>query len=140
MYLDLLLFSVQLATAPSRNSLRPWESGVAAVIFGRQRPLPVFQPVPEWTYPVHMIVSFPETVKLPASGGKVSITAQPFKRLRGSPESRDEKDMRLRATHVKAWMNFTLSNLQASCAGLQLEGIGDDAMRVTTMEDVLFVC
>jgi hypothetical protein len=85
-----------------------------------------------------MIVSFPETVKLPASGGKVSITAQPFKRLRGSPESRDEKDMRLRATHVKAWMNFTLSNLQASCAGLQLEGIGDDAMRVTTMEDILF--
>jgi hypothetical protein len=139
MDIDRLLFSAQLATAPSRNLLLPWESGLAAVIFGRRGPLPVFQPVPEWTDPVPMVVRASETVKVPAvSSGTVGITSRPFKRLRGSAEGRDEKDKRLRAIHVRAWMNFTLLNPQASRAGLQLEGIDDDSMRVSTMEDILF--
>ncbi len=86
-----------------------------------------------------MVVRASETVKVPAvSSGTVGITSRPFKRLRGSAEGRDETDMRLRAIHVRAWMNFSLLNPQASRAGLQLVGIDDESMRVSTMEDILF--
>jgi hypothetical protein len=135
---DCLLFSARLATASSRNLLPPWKTGLVAVIFGRQGPLPVFQPVPDWTDPLPIVVLVPLIVRGPDSSGKTDSTARPFKRLRESHEGRDEKDAQLRAMHVRAWMNFILLNPQASRAGLQLECICDEATRVSTIEDILF--
>jgi hypothetical protein len=125
-----LLFSAQLSTATSRNLLLPWESVQFVVNFGRHGLIPVFQAVLEWTDPVPMVVRASEAVEVTANtSGTVSITSRPFNQLRGSAEGRDEKDMLLRAIHVRAWMNLTFLNPQASCAGLLLEGIDDDSMR-----------
>jgi hypothetical protein len=140
MNLDFLLFSVRLATAPSRSLLLPWESGFGAVVFGRGELLPSARPVPKLTDPVPTVcVIAGEDLALTSIRNEVAaISSRPFKRLRGRAKGRDEKDLRLRAIHVRDWMNFTLLNPQASRAGRQLVSIADDSMRVATMEDILF--
>ena len=134
-----LLLSAQLEAAPARHLLLPWETGLAGVIFGGLPPLPALPAISEWKDLVPTDARQPEDVsRAVVETGAATITTRPFKRLKGSGEGRDQKEERLRSIHVRAWLNFALLNPAASRAGLQLEAISDDALRIDTMEEILY--